>query len=173
MDLEEALKLLRGQYHDFLNHLQVISGLVELGRTEKVRDYVRRAAEEFGARGRVAKMGIPEVAWALLLLKMNAVPAGLKVSCAVEETTTKVNSPNTGVLSRLHAALISQVSETGEERELAVTGKNVSGGYALTYAADFDWEKIREAVGEIAASELRIDISEKNAVVVFRPGEAR
>ncbi|MGQ9513178.1 Spo0B domain-containing protein [Thermodesulfitimonas sp.] len=57
MGPEETLKVLRAQYHDFLNRLQAISGLLDLGRHEKIKEYLGRAAEEFAARGRVAKGG--------------------------------------------------------------------------------------------------------------------
>ncbi|MEW6183614.1 MAG: Spo0B domain-containing protein [Bacillota bacterium] len=173
MDLEEALRLLRGQYHDFLNHLQIVSGLVDLGRTDKIKDAVRRAAGEFETRGRVAKMGLTEVSWALLLLQMDAVPAGLKVSCELEKALVESGVPNAAVLRKLHAAMISRVSGTGREWPLKITGRNVPGGYALTYAGPWDWREIIETVGDAAAdSGSSFELGGENAVtVVLQPGE--
>lgn len=173
MDLEEALRLLRGQYHDFLNHLQIISGLVDLGRTDRIKNVVRRAAEEFETRGRVAKMGLAAVSWALLLLQMDALPAGLKVSCELEKALVESGIQDTAVLSELHAAMIAQVSGTGREWPLKITGRNVPEGYSLTYAGPWDWGKIIEAVSDAAAaSGSSLDLAEGDAVtVLLRSGE--
>ncbi|RJX22524.1 MAG: hypothetical protein C4570_01225 [Ammonifex sp.] len=174
MDLEEALQLLRAQYHDFLNCLQVISGMAELGRPEKIRDYVRRAADEFEARGRLAKVGLPAVAWGLLLLQMEAVPAGLKVSCTLEPPVKRIEFGNAAVFRTLHAALLATVSGTGEDFALNITGENVSGGYALTYTGTFDWAEVKKAMGGIAeASALPLEFGDENEMVLFLPaGEA-
>ena len=40
----EIEKLLRAQRHDFINHLQVIHALVQLGRTEKALKYIDELA---------------------------------------------------------------------------------------------------------------------------------
>jgi hypothetical protein len=170
MELEEALQLLRAQYHDFLNCLQVVSGMAELGRVEQIKDYVRRAADEFEARGRLAKVGLPAVAWALLLLRMEAVPAGLKVSCALERPDRGIEVEASAVFRALHAALIAAVSGTGRDSALNITGKNVSGGYALTYAGIFDWEMLKQAVAATAeASALNIEFTGENGITLLLP----
>ncbi|MGQ9513177.1 MAG: hypothetical protein ACUVTA_08335 [Thermodesulfitimonas sp.] len=45
-------------------------------------------------------------------------------------------------LEKLHAAIATRVAGTGEERALTITGRNVPGGYLLTYAGAFPWEEI-------------------------------
>jgi hypothetical protein len=172
MELEEALQLLRAQYHDFLNCLQVVSGMAELGRVDKIRDYVRRAADEFEARGRLAKVGLPVVAWALLLLQKEAVPTGLKVSCALERPDGRIEVVTSAVFRALHAALLSEVAGTGKDAALNITGANVSGGYELTYAGNFNWEELKQAVADIAAaSALPLELSDKNKMTLFLPAQ--
>lgn len=41
----ESIDLLRIQRHDFINHLQVIHALLQLGRTEKALTYIEELAK--------------------------------------------------------------------------------------------------------------------------------
>ncbi len=42
---EELERLLRAQRHDFINHLQVVHALLQLGRTEKAMAYLEDLAK--------------------------------------------------------------------------------------------------------------------------------
>lgn len=42
---DEVIRLLRVQRHDFINHLQVIHGLLQLGRTERAVIYIEELAK--------------------------------------------------------------------------------------------------------------------------------
>ncbi|MBP2625986.1 MAG: hypothetical protein H6Q68_697 [Firmicutes bacterium] len=42
----EIVKLLKIQRHDFVNHLQVIHALLQLGRTEKALIYIEELAKD-------------------------------------------------------------------------------------------------------------------------------
>lgn len=42
----ELVKLLRVQRHDFINHLQVIHAMLQLGRTEKALAYIESLAKD-------------------------------------------------------------------------------------------------------------------------------
>jgi sensor histidine kinase regulating citrate/malate metabolism len=67
MDIPAMLELISVQRHDFLNHLQVISGLLQLNKGEKVRDYIREISQEIGRLSRVSHIKNHYVAAALLL----------------------------------------------------------------------------------------------------------
>uniref|UniRef100_A0A7C2I2P3 SpoOB alpha-helical domain-containing protein n=1 Tax=Ammonifex degensii TaxID=42838 RepID=A0A7C2I2P3_9THEO len=169
MEPREVLELLRAQYHDFLNCLQVISGLVDLGRPEKIKEYIRQAADEFAARGRVAKAGLPEIACLLLQFQAEAVADGIKVSPDLQRASEDT-VPETAFLQHFHRAAVAQASESGEERRLTITGRSVPEGYALTYSGPFAWEKVKEAVAETAAaSGVRIEVSGEEKIMVFLP----
>ncbi|HOV43587.1 MAG TPA: Spo0B domain-containing protein, partial [Syntrophothermus lipocalidus] len=43
MKAEEVIWFLDCQRHDYLNHLQVISGLLELGQPARAREYLKEA----------------------------------------------------------------------------------------------------------------------------------
>ncbi|MBP2662788.1 MAG: Sensor kinase SpoOB-type, alpha-helical domain [Firmicutes bacterium] len=42
----DVSKLLRIQRHDFLNHLQVIHAMIQLGRNEKALQYIEKLAHD-------------------------------------------------------------------------------------------------------------------------------
>lgn len=42
----DMIKLLRIQRHDFLNHLQVIHAMIQLGRGEKALQYIEKLAHD-------------------------------------------------------------------------------------------------------------------------------
>lgn len=44
----ESVELLRIQRHDFINHLQVVHALLQLGRTEKALTYIEDLAKDSG-----------------------------------------------------------------------------------------------------------------------------
>ena len=43
---EESINLLKIQRHDFVNHLQVIHALIQLGRNEKAITYIEDLAKD-------------------------------------------------------------------------------------------------------------------------------
>lgn len=45
---EELERLLRAQRHDFINHIQVVHALLQLGRTEKALAYLEDLAKDPG-----------------------------------------------------------------------------------------------------------------------------
>ncbi|MDD4601458.1 hypothetical protein SDC9_09018 [bioreactor metagenome] len=45
---EELVRLLRVQRHDFINHLQVIHAMLQLGRAEKALTYIEELAKDGG-----------------------------------------------------------------------------------------------------------------------------
>ncbi len=68
--VEELNKALRAQRHDFRNHLQVISGLVELEEYEDALKYIRDVNGDIRTMGQSLKTSSPAVN-ALLMVKTN------------------------------------------------------------------------------------------------------
>lgn len=66
MDTATFLEIMSVQRHDFLNHLQVISGLVQLNKVERVREYISQVSMEAERLSKVGHLNIPEVAAVLL-----------------------------------------------------------------------------------------------------------
>ncbi len=67
MDTVTFLEMMSVQRHDFLNHLQVISGLVQLNKGDRVKEYIRQISAEMEHLGKLARISAPEVTAVLLL----------------------------------------------------------------------------------------------------------
>ncbi len=63
----KILELLSVQRHDFLNHLQIISGLLQLKKEPEAREYIRTAATAIISLSKVVHLEVPEVAAVLLI----------------------------------------------------------------------------------------------------------
>ncbi|MBT9172891.1 MAG: hypothetical protein DDT21_01278 [Syntrophomonadaceae bacterium] len=58
---EAILKLFNLCRHEFINHLQVISGLAQLNKTEKLQSCIRKVSDELHQMGRLASCGDPRL----------------------------------------------------------------------------------------------------------------
>ncbi len=82
-NLEKLNQTLRVERHDYLNHFQVIYGLMELGDYEEARNYLSPVFRELSKVGKVLKTGSPAVN-ALLQAKLQAAEsAGIEVQLDV------------------------------------------------------------------------------------------
>ncbi|MFZ5633444.1 MAG: Spo0B domain-containing protein [Bacillota bacterium] len=61
------LEIMSMQRHDFLNHLQVISGLVQLNKNDRVKEYIKQISQEAEMLSKVGHLAVPEVATVLLV----------------------------------------------------------------------------------------------------------
>ncbi|NLZ38270.1 MAG: hypothetical protein GX893_01505 [Firmicutes bacterium] len=74
-DLNEAFNtLLRHYRHDFLNILQVISGLVQLQKTDKLLAYIPKASEEVYRFGRFIGCGDARLALIIFDILLQNIP---------------------------------------------------------------------------------------------------
>jgi len=69
-DLEDLNRSLREQRHDFKNHVQVVSALLEMDEVEETRKYVGKLSADFRSVGRALRTNCPAVN-ALLQAKAN------------------------------------------------------------------------------------------------------
>lgn len=92
MEMADLLGVFRAQRHDFLNHLQVISGFVQLQKAEEARAYIRQVAQELERQGAILHLGVPEASFVLLCALKEAALSGVDLyydlrcslaSCAV------------------------------------------------------------------------------------------
>ena len=67
MIVRDLVKVIQVQRHDFLNHLQVISGLVQLGKIDRVREYIDEICLDMQLMSTVNRIKIPEIAAALMI----------------------------------------------------------------------------------------------------------
>ncbi|MHB8919167.1 MAG: Spo0B domain-containing protein [Desulfocucumaceae bacterium] len=67
MDSKTFLEIMSLQRHDFLNHLQVIFGLVQLNKNDRVKEYIKQVSTEMEKMSRISCLRVPDVASALLM----------------------------------------------------------------------------------------------------------
>ena len=67
-NLQEMMQIIKAQRHDFVNHLQVIYGMVALGHVEHVKIYINTLYKDVQVTSSVLQLAFPELS-ALLLVK--------------------------------------------------------------------------------------------------------
>ncbi len=59
MEAKKSVDIVRRMRHDFANHLQVISGYMELGRYQSAKDYIVEIVKEMTAEKEIFEAGFP------------------------------------------------------------------------------------------------------------------
>lgn len=81
--MQDLLEVLRVQRHDFLNHLQVISGLLQLKRYDGAFAYIQQVGEEMGRAGITARLGCPEIVAVILTSELAASKKGVQINVEI------------------------------------------------------------------------------------------
>ncbi|HQD90104.1 MAG TPA: Spo0B domain-containing protein [Syntrophomonadaceae bacterium] len=79
MNGEQVIQLLRQLRHDFGNHLQVISGYLDLGRSAEVKRYIQSLAEEMGEERIIFETCSPDTAFYFYQQLLLARERGIKM----------------------------------------------------------------------------------------------
>lgn len=118
-DLKKAMAELVDIYrHDFLNTLQVISGLAQLNRTDKLMAYIRSVSEEVQQFGKLINCGDPRLA--LLIYKELLQFLGGNYLLDVKETMPLLPVETLEGLEKTLLTLRRQLQET-EQGQVAVS----------------------------------------------------
>lgn len=100
-DMQAAMDKLLSKYrHEFLNVLQVVGGLAQLNKTDRLLSYIRKASEEVQQMGRLIVCGDPRLA----LMVYESMMQDADINCLVHVSGT-VNVVPEGVLSSLKKVL--------------------------------------------------------------------
>jgi len=91
LDTAKMLELLSVQRHDFLNHLQIISGLLQLKKETEAREYIRTAASAIMSLSKVVHLEVPEVAAVLLVAHNRAANHLIKIEFDVQNNLSGCN----------------------------------------------------------------------------------
>jgi len=82
--LQEMMQVIKAQRHDFINHLQVVYGLLRIGENEQAQEYIGEIYQDVQVSGEILRLGIPELT-ALLMVKMGVATAkGIPLGISVE-----------------------------------------------------------------------------------------
>ncbi|MGE5676143.1 MAG: Spo0B domain-containing protein [Mycobacterium leprae] len=81
----DALAILRRQRHSFLNHLQVISGWLQLAKPERASEYVARVAARMESDGQAIRSLTPDLGLVALELSLEAEALGVEVEWRISK----------------------------------------------------------------------------------------
>ena len=133
MDTVKMLELISVQRHDFLNHLQVISGLLQLKKEERAREYILEVGQDIKDLSKISHLKVPEAAAAFLIGHNQAISAQIKVNYDVQADLAESEVPGsiTGtVIGQLLEYVLKHLAPPEiVERQLYIEVKAVAGGY--------------------------------------------
>jgi two-component system sensor histidine kinase AgrC len=81
-NLQDMMQVIKGQRHDFINHIQVVYGFLNLNEIDQALDYIRKLYRDVQISGDIMHLGVPELS-ALLLVKTGAA-AGKGISLNID-----------------------------------------------------------------------------------------
>lgn len=125
LDSKNLIDVLKTQRHDFINHLQVVSGLGQLGHPQKVVEYVKQISSEINISGKLVHIAIPEVAVILLNKMAKAQGKMIKVSTDIRTSLAKIRVSTielTSIISNLiDNAIFALDGVNSDEKVLKIT----------------------------------------------------
>lgn len=68
-NLQDMMQIIKAQRHDFVNHVQVVYGLLSLNEVDSARNYISKLYGDIQVNGDILQLSNPELS-ALLLVKM-------------------------------------------------------------------------------------------------------
>ncbi|MGB9804005.1 MAG: Spo0B domain-containing protein, partial [Desulfofundulus sp.] len=110
MELKSLLEFVRLQRHDFLNHLQVISGLIQMNKGEKAREYIVEVAREMERLGKIIHLQVPEATTAFLAALAGASNLQVELDYHIECNLADCPVPGVRVGEALETALLEAIS---------------------------------------------------------------
>lgn len=81
--MRDLLEVLKVQRHDFMNHLQVISGYIQLKKYDRAHEYIGQVAEELKQASLISKLNCPEIISVVLGADLAAGKNGITVNTVV------------------------------------------------------------------------------------------
>lgn len=115
-NLQEMMQVIKAQRHDFVNHIQVVYGLLTLHQVEQAQEYISRLYHDVQVSGDILQLGVPELS-ALLLVKMGAA-TGKEISLNIQvETSLTGIGVSSQDLVAVVGNLVNNALEAVEQRE--------------------------------------------------------
>lgn len=103
MEIKGLLEVIQVQRHDFLNHLQVISGLLQLNKGERVRDYIHQVCGDYERLSKITRLKSPEVKAVLLIANNEAAKKQVEILYDIQ-----TNMESLGVSGELVASALNR-----------------------------------------------------------------
>ena len=115
-NLQEMIQVIKGQRHDFINHIQVIYGFLSMQEADKAREYLKQLYRDVQISGDVLQLGIPALS-AMLLVKMGAAEGkNISLNIEIETSLTELKVPSQDIVA-VAGNLINNALEAVEDME--------------------------------------------------------
>lgn len=145
MKAAEVVRLLGDQRHDFLNHLQVLSGFLDLGHPEKASAYLKEILEQINQERELFKNYEPDAALPLYIFKTQAREMGVAV--AYREVKLSPQGYHEGLIQECLTILRDFLAVKGAERpDSEVEVSLVVEGDLVVCKAGFQGERPQEFI---------------------------
>jgi sensor histidine kinase regulating citrate/malate metabolism len=89
----ELIDVLRTNRHDFLNHIQVVYSLAQLGKIDSLASYIDGLNHDMEAEARLSRLAQPELAAFLIKKASFAVDQGIKFEIGIETDLVRLRIP--------------------------------------------------------------------------------
>jgi len=133
--MKELLEVLRVQRHDFMNHLQIISGMIQLNKTDRAFRYIQELAREMSEAGKITALKKPEAAAALLVNRHRAAGRDVEVRLAITTDLAGCRLDGPALADLIDSLITAGVRETCGEAcmpgEVFVDIKEEDAGFIL------------------------------------------
>jgi hypothetical protein len=116
MEEHEALALLRRQRHSLINHLQVVSGWLQLDRADRARQYLEAVAARIATEADSTRQFPPALALVALALSLDAETYGVEIIWQASEPLAALDA---SLLSALEAQVSAAVQAASAAPEAA------------------------------------------------------
>ncbi len=142
LDTAKMLELLSVQRHDFLNHLQIISGLLQLKKETEAREYIRTAASAIISLSKVVHLEVPEVAAVLLIAHNRAANYQIKIKIDVQANLSGCVVPGDKIAALLDEILnniinnLASLEIANREILISITGIPGEGAWQIGFSAE-------------------------------------
>lgn len=88
--LQDMMQVIKAQRHDFINHLQVVYGLLRIEENGQAQDYIGELYQDVQVSGEILRLSIPELT-ALLMVKMGvATGRGISLKIGIESSLAEL-----------------------------------------------------------------------------------
>ena len=136
----DAVELLRLQKHDFLNHMQLVSGFLQLGNLEKAKYFLQKASHEIETSGTIMGLAHPALSINLLLRVHNAYKRGVTValSTGTDLKLLTPDSPFKQLVDQVFSAIEEVYSlEPGQHKVQIIFSEDEANYYMVVTALPF------------------------------------
>lgn len=135
---EELVLILRNQRHSFMNHLQVISGWLQLNKPERAYEYLDQVAARIEAEGNILRLGSPSVALSVLSTSALAESHGVRIEHHLQGAERADDPALLENLGDLLAAVLPEVARRSPEPTLTLTYEPMSSGHCYVIRCQLD-----------------------------------